>query len=103
MDLYAVIDQVASLLQRHGRVSYRSIQLQFGLTAEAAWEAFRQQFYNKPWIVYAKPPWSSPAQVLKYLSRDTHRVAIANSRLVFVGDGVVRFRYTDYAASRAPK
>ncbi len=34
MDLYAVIDQVASLLQRHGRVSYRSIQLQFSLTAE---------------------------------------------------------------------
>src|SRR5688572_6229246 len=34
MDLYAVIDQVASLLQRHGRVSYRSIQLQFDLSAE---------------------------------------------------------------------
>src|SRR5215471_7350533 len=34
MDLYAVIDQVATLLQRHGRVSHRSIQLQFGLSAE---------------------------------------------------------------------
>jgi hypothetical protein len=44
-----------------------------------------------------KPPWGGPERVLKYLSRYTHRVAIANSRLVFVGDGVVRFRYKDYA------
>jgi hypothetical protein len=67
--------------------------------AEAeAWDSFRQHLYAKPWVVYAKPPWGSPEQVLKYLSRYTHRVAIANSRLVFVGEGVVRFRYTDYAA-----
>jgi hypothetical protein len=72
--------------------------------AEAeTWESFRQQLYAKPWIVYAKPPWGSPEQVLKYLSRYTHRVAIANSRLVFVGDGVVRFRYTDYAAGELAK
>jgi hypothetical protein len=74
-----------------------------GLAEAAAWDSFRQQLYAKPWVVYAKPPWGSPEQVLKYLSRYTHRVAIANSRLVFVGDGVVRFRYTDYAASGAPK
>jgi len=41
--------------------------------------------------------------VLKYLSRYTHRVAIANSRLVFVGDGVVRFRYTDYVVGETAK
>ena len=68
-----------------------------GLAAEAAWSSLRQQLSANPWVVYAKPPGGSPAQVLKYLSRYTHRVAIANSRLVFVGDGVVRFRYTDYA------
>ncbi len=68
------------------------------LAQEAALNALPQQLYAKPWVVYAKPPWGSPAQVLKYLSRYTHRVAIANSRLVFVGDGVVRFRSTDYAA-----
>jgi hypothetical protein len=70
---------------------------------ETAWEAFRQQLSAKPWVVYAKPPWGSPEQVLKYLSRYTHRVAIANSRLVFVGDGIVRFRYTDYAAGGITK
>src|SRR4030095_11244152 len=50
-----------------------------------------------------KPPWGGPERVLKYLSRYTHRVAIANSRLVFVGDGVVRFRYTDYATGGPAK
>jgi hypothetical protein len=73
------------------------------LAEEAAWNSLRQQLSAKPWVVYAKPPWGSPEQVLKYLSRYTHRVAIANSRLVFVGDGVVRFRYTDYAAGGTTK
>jgi putative transposase/transposase-like zinc-binding protein len=73
------------------------------LAEEVGWDSLRQQLYAKPWMVYAKPPWGSPEQVLKYLSRYTHRVAIANSRLVFVGDGVVRFRYTDYAAGGTAK
>ena len=73
------------------------------LAEAAAWNSFRQQLYAKPWVVYAKPPWGSPEQVLKYLSRYTHRVAIANSRLVFVGDGVVRFRYTDSATGGTAK
>ena len=73
------------------------------LAADPAWTALRQHLYAKPWVVYAKPPWGSPEQVLKYLSRYTHRVALANSRLVFVGAGVVRFRYHDYAAHGTPK
>lgn len=73
------------------------------LAEEAAWSSLRQQLSATPWVVYAKPPWGSPEQVLKYLSRYTHRVAIANSRLVFVGEGVVRFRYTDYAAGGTAK
>jgi putative transposase/transposase-like zinc-binding protein len=73
------------------------------LAEEAAWIPLRQHLSAKPWVVYAKPPWGSPEQVLKYLSRYTHRVAIANSRLVFVGNGVVRFRYTDYAAGGTAK
>jgi hypothetical protein len=73
------------------------------LVEDSAWTAFRQHLYATPWVVYAKPPWGSPERVLKYLSRYTHRVAIANSRLVFVGDGIVRFRYTDYTAGSTPK
>ena len=48
------------------------------------------------WVVYAKPPFGSPAQVLAYLGRCTHRVAIANSRLVSLSDQHVSFRYRDY-------
>jgi hypothetical protein len=46
--------------------------------------------------VYAKPPFGGPAQVLAYLGRYTHRVAIANSRLVSVTDQHVAFRWKDY-------
>jgi Putative transposase/Transposase zinc-binding domain len=48
------------------------------------------------WVVYAKPPFGSPEQVLSYLSRYTHRVAIANSRLISLEDGRVSFRWHDY-------
>jgi len=49
------------------------------------------------WVVYSKPPFGGPEQVLKYLSRYTHRVAISNRRILFVGDGLVRFEYRNYA------
>ena len=48
------------------------------------------------WVVYAKPPFGGPEQVLKYLGRYTHRVAISNSRLVEFADGEVTFRWKDY-------
>src|SRR5262249_40058796 len=49
-----------------------------------------------PWVVYAKPPFGSPAHVLHYLARYTHRVAISNHRLVAVTDDIVSFRWKDY-------
>ena len=48
------------------------------------------------WVVYAKPPFGGPAQVLEYLGRYTHRVAISNERLLNVDAGQVRFRWKDY-------
>jgi hypothetical protein len=48
------------------------------------------------WVVYAKRPFGGPEQVLAYLGRYTHRVAIANSRLVAFQDGRVSFRWKDY-------
>src|SRR5204863_7660951 len=47
-------------------------------------------------VVYAKPPFGGPEQVLAYLGRYTHRVAIANSRLVSLTDTAVAFRWKDY-------
>jgi hypothetical protein len=55
------------------------------------------------WVVYAKPPWGGPEQVLKYLARYTHRVAISNQRLVDLEDGKVRFHWKDYAHRDATK
>lgn len=50
------------------------------------------------WVVYAKRPFAGPAAVLAYLSRYTHRVAIANSRLVAMDERGVTFRWKDYRA-----
>ncbi len=47
-------------------------------------------------MVYAKPPWNGPQNVLKYLARYTHRVAIANERLLSIDGGQVTFNYKDY-------
>jgi len=48
------------------------------------------------WVVYAKAPFAGPDSVLKYVARYTHRVAIANDRLLGLEDGQVRFRWKDY-------
>jgi Putative transposase/Transposase zinc-binding domain len=47
------------------------------------------------WVVYAKPPFGGPDQVLRYLARYTHRVAIANGRLLGLEEGRIRFRWRD--------
>jgi hypothetical protein len=48
------------------------------------------------WVVYAKPPFAGPEQVLEYVGRYTHRVAISNNRLCDIDDGKVRFTWKDY-------
>lgn len=48
------------------------------------------------WVVYAKPPFAGPQQVLNYVGRYTHRVAISNNRLLDIEDGRVQFHYKDY-------
>ena len=55
------------------------------------------------WVVYAKRPFGGPEQVLHYLGRYTHRVAIANSRLLACENGCVRFRWKDYRAGNKTK
>lgn len=67
------------------------------LAEPAIWTRWLHQLRSTDWIVYAKPPFGGPERVLQYLSRYTHRVAITNERLLFVGDGIVRFLWKDYA------
>jgi hypothetical protein len=72
-----------------------------GSTAElseaAAWRRFLARLRQHDWVVYTKHPFGGPQQVLDYLGRYTHRVAISNHRIVNVSDAQVRFRYKDYA------
>jgi hypothetical protein len=61
--------------------------------------AFRRHLapaYDTEWVVYAKRPFAGPAQVLDYVGRYTHRVAISNNRLLSMDGGKVRFRWKDY-------
>jgi len=55
------------------------------------------RLYRKSWVVYCKPPFGSPEQVLAYLARYTHRVAISNQRLVRLEGEEVTFTWKDYA------
>ena len=47
-------------------------------------------------MVYAKPPFAGPDEVLKYVARYTHSIAISNNRLLNINDGKVQFRWKDY-------
>ena len=58
---------------------------------------------NKKWVVYAKRPFGGPQQVLDYLGRYTHRVAISNHRLLALEDGRVTFSWKDYRDSGASR
>jgi hypothetical protein len=68
-----------------------------GFENAGAFEAWVSQLQARDWVVYSKPPFGGPQQVLKYLARYTHRVAIGNARLVKLAGGRVTFTYKDYA------
>lgn len=68
-----------------------------------AFAALLRQVRARPWVVYAKRPFAGPRQVLAYLSRYTHRVALGNRRLLQVNEQQVSFRYKDYADRARPK
>jgi hypothetical protein len=69
--------------------------------------AFLQQLidccYSIDWVVYAKPPFGGPAAVVKYLGRYTHRIAVANSRIIALSDTHVTFKWKDYADNNRVK
>jgi hypothetical protein len=67
-----------------------------GLVEPAAFARRLRELRRVEWVVYAKPPFGGPGQVLAYLGRYTHRVAIANSRLVSMTNTEVTFRWKDY-------
>jgi hypothetical protein len=66
-------------------------------------KALIESLFQKPWVVYAKRPFGGPQQVIEYLGRYTHKVAISNHRIEQVTEQQVTFRYKDYKARGAVK
>ena len=80
---------------------HRAGELQFfgkhvALTNPEAFAAYLAPLRNQDWVVYAKRPFGGPEQVLRYLARYTHRVAISNRRLISADDNGVTFKWKDY-------
>jgi hypothetical protein len=69
------------------------------LAERRAFAAYLAPLRKIEWVVYAKRPFGGPQAVLAYLSRYTHRVAIANSRLIASDDNAVTFKWKDYRAN----
>jgi hypothetical protein len=82
--------QAAGKLSSHGELA--------GLAEASAFAAWLREQYRTEWVVYAKPPFGGAEQVLKYLARYTHRVALSNRRLLSFEGERVTFTAKDYAA-----
>lgn len=67
------------------------------------WPDLRDELYQKRWVVYAKPPMGGVSQVVEYLARYAHKVAISNYRILEVTPTQVRFQYKDYQDGRKTK
>ena len=80
---------------------YQQGQLQFhgqakDLAPEKPFKQLLTALYKSEWVVYAKRPFGGPEQVINYLGRYTHRIAISNRRIVSLQGGKVSFAYKDY-------
>lgn len=91
-----------TLLCRRLRSAERSGQLERVPKETPAAQAIRTAS-RQDWIVYAKPPFGGPEQVLEYVSRYTHRIAISNRRILSFTDNQVTFEWRDYADGNRKK
>jgi hypothetical protein len=66
------------------------------LREQANFDALKRKLYDKKWLTYCKNTARKPEKVIEYLGRYTHRVAIANSRIVQLKDDIVTFKWRDY-------
>jgi hypothetical protein len=90
------------------KAAYRAGQLTLtgsvaDLADPRAFQQLLEQLYGRNWIVYAKRPFGGAEQVFRYLGRYSHRVAIANSRLVSMDQNQVWFQWKDYADNHQSK
>jgi Putative transposase/Transposase zinc-binding domain len=81
----------------------KEIQLPDSETNSTNIQKFISLLYQLDWVVYAKPPFAGPEQVLAYLGRYTHRIAIGNQRLVSLKQDTVSFKWRDYSDNSKQK
>ncbi len=84
------------LAAAHGAGALQFFGKHAALTNAQAFAAYLAPLRNSEWVVYSKRPFGGPAEVLRYLARYTHRVAISNRRLVALNDKGVTFKWKDY-------
>jgi hypothetical protein len=87
---------LAGLRRVHDAGRLRLPESAAALAEPAAFADWLAALYRREWVVYAKPPCGGPRQVLKYLARYVHRVAISNDRLLAEENGQVTFTWKDY-------
>jgi hypothetical protein len=96
------------LFLEHMRNAFDSDKLRFFATLEnlrdrREFARYLESVSKSKWVVYAKRPFAGPEQVLDYVGRYTHRVAISNNRLLDIEGGQVSFGYKDYRNSNQQK
>ena len=94
---------IAMLAEAHAAGRFKFFNTHAGLADARVFKRFLGPLHHAKWIVYCKAPFAGPEQVLRYLSRYTHRVAISNRRLVAADVGLVAFRWKDYRVEGAKR
>jgi hypothetical protein len=103
-DSYLFNEEALSLVFRGKFMEHMSRTVQGGkLPFAGSYQQFKEKLYGKKWVVSVREPIKHPEYVLEYVARYTHRVAIANSRLVELKDGSVTFKYKDRRNNRLAK
>jgi len=87
---------LAMLMEAHAAGQLKFFNTHAGLADKSTFKRFIAPLRRIKWVVYCKAPFAGPEQVLRYLSRYTHRVAISNRRLVAADDAGIAFRWKDY-------
>jgi hypothetical protein len=87
---------LAMLIHAHNAGELKFFNTHAGLADKRTFKRFIAPLRSIQWVVYCKRPFAGPEQVLRYLSRYTHRVAISNRRLVAADDAAIAFRWKDY-------
>lgn len=90
---------LAMLIDAHDAGQLKFFNTHAGLADKSTFKRFIGPLRHIKWVVYCKAPFAGPKQVLRYLSRYTHRVAISNRRLIAADGAAVAFRWKDYRAN----